>query len=63
MGRREFSSFSCVLDHQRAHQRHNNPDSKIHRANMGAIWGRQDPGGLHVGPKNFAIWEYAAYRV
>ena len=34
-----------------------NPDSKVHGANMGPIWGRQDPGGPHVGPKNFAIWE------
>ena len=32
------------------------PDSKIHGANMGPIWGRQDPGGPHVGPMNFAIW-------
>ena len=32
------------------------PDSKVHRANMGPIWGRQDPGGLHVGPMNLAIW-------
>ena len=31
------------------------PDSKIHGANMGPIWGRQDPGGPHVGPMNFAI--------
>ena len=23
---------------------------------MGPIWGRQDPGGSHVGPMNFAIW-------
>ena len=34
-----------------------NPDSKVHGANMGSIWGRQDPGGPHVGPMNFAIWE------
>ena len=34
-----------------------NPDSKIHRGNMGPTWGRQDPGGTHVGPMNFAIWE------
>ena len=34
-----------------------NPDSKVHGANMGPIWGRQDPGGPHVGPLNFAIWE------
>ena len=30
------------------------PDSKVHGTNMGPIWGRQDPGGLHVGPMNFA---------
>ena len=24
---------------------------------MGSIWGRQDPGGHHVGPINFAIWD------
>ena len=23
---------------------------------MGPIWGRQDPGGPHVGHMNFAIW-------
>ena len=32
------------------------PDSKVYVANMGPIWGRQDPGGPHVGPMNFAIW-------
>ena len=32
-----------------------NPDSKVHGANMGPIWGGQDPGGPHVGPINFAI--------
>ena len=35
------------------------PDSKVHEANMGPIWGRQDPGGPHFGPMNFAIWGYA----
>ena len=33
------------------------PDSKVPGANMGPIWGRQDPGELHVGPMNFAIWD------
>ena len=37
---------------------HSNPDSKVHGANMGPIWGQQDPGGPHVGPMNFAIWEW-----
>ena len=30
------------------------PDSTVHGANMGPIWGRQDQGGPHVGPMNFA---------
>ena len=34
-----------------------NPDSKVRGANIGLIWGRQDPGGPNVGPMNFAIWE------
>ena len=33
------------------------PDSKVNGANMGPIWGRQDQGGPHVGPMNFAIWD------
>ena len=33
------------------------PDSKVHGANMGASWGRQDPGGPRVAPMNFAIWD------
>ena len=39
----------------------NNPDSKVHGAYMGPIWGRQDPGGPHVVPVNFAIWEILIY--
>ena len=35
----------------------NIPDSKVHGAKMGPIWARQDPGGSHVGPMNFAIWD------
>ena len=37
-------------------QRSNTPDIKVHGANMGPIWGRQDPGGPLVGPMNFVIW-------
>ena len=36
----------------------NNPDSKVHGANMGPTWGWQDPGGPHVGNVNLAIWEH-----
>ena len=30
-------------------------------ANIGTIWGRQDPGGPHVVPMNFAIWDLAPH--
>ena len=34
----------------------NVPDSKFHGVYMGPSWGRQDPGGLHVGHTKLAIW-------
>ena len=33
------------------------PDSKVHGANMGTIWGRYAPSGPHIGPMNFVIWD------
>ena len=39
-----------------AQSTHAYPDSKVDGANTGPIWGRQGPGGPHVGPMNFAIW-------
>ena len=33
----------------------NDPDSKVHGANLAPIWGRQDPGGPYVGHMNLAI--------
>ena len=38
------------------------PDSKIHGANLGSTWGRQDPGGPHVGHMSLAIWVGMALR-
>ena len=35
-----------------------NPDSKVHGANMGPTWDRQDPGGPDVGPMKIAIWAF-----
>ena len=32
-------------------------DSKVYGANMGPIWGWKSPGGPHVGPMNFPIWD------
>ena len=34
------------------------PNTKVHGAIIGPIWGRQDPGGPHVGPMNLAIWAF-----
>ena len=36
-------------------------DSKVHGAHIRPIWGWQDPGGPHVGPMKFAIWEGMGY--
>ena len=38
------------------------PDSKIHGAIMGPIWGQQDPDGPHVGPMKLAIWDMICRR-
>ena len=37
------------------YSKHIFPDSKVHGANVGPSWGRQDSGGPHVGHMNFAI--------
>ena len=53
---REFNdrnSETYYLEHSIS----NTPDSRVHVAHMGPIWGRQDAGGPHVGPMNFAIWD------
>ena len=34
---------------------YNVPDSEVYGAYMGPTWGRQDPGGPHVGPMDLAI--------
>ena len=36
------------------------PDSKVHGANMGPIWDRQDPAVPHVGPMNLVLWDLIA---
>ena len=33
------------------------PDDKIHGANMEPTWVLSAPGGPHIGPMNFAIWD------
>ena len=40
----------------------NTPDSKFHGANMGPIWGRQDPVGPNVGPMSLAISDIILYN-
>ena len=39
------------------------PDSKVRGANMRPTWGRQDPGGPHVGPVNFGIWGLLSTKI
>ena len=43
------------LDREHVSDRQGIPNSKVHGANMGHIWGRQDPGGPHVGPRNWDV--------
>ena len=43
------SDRSCILSGKF-------PVSKIHGANVGPAWGRQDPSGPHVGHTKLAIW-------
>ena len=38
------------------------PDSMVYGANIGPIWGRQDPGGPHVDPMNFAQCNHSQSR-
>ena len=47
----------CWLELKGSNWHLTTPDGKVHGANMGPIWGQQDPGGPHVGPMNFAIWD------
>ena len=43
--------------HTHKHTHTHTPGSKVHGTNMGPTWGRQDPGGPHVGPMSLlAIW-------
>ena len=48
------NSYTCMLRQILYGKIYSN--SKIHGANMGPTWSRQDPGGSHVGSMNFAIW-------
>ena len=36
-------------------------DNKVYGGHHGTTWGQQDPGGPHVGPMNFAIWDVISY--
>ena len=41
---------------------HSIPHSKVYGPNMGPTWGRQDPGGPHVGHMNVVIWDMLSYE-
>ena len=44
------------LTHCRLNKQGSSPESKIQGANVGPTWGRQAPGGPHVGHMTLAIW-------
>ena len=50
--RLEADNFTCFSDLHMLDVGYAFPDSKVHGANMGPTWGRQDPGRPHVGPIN-----------
>ena len=52
--RKSYENYSYKYNENHGYD----PDSKIHGANVGPTWGRQDPGEPHVGHTNFAIWWY-----
>ena len=52
----------CDMDTLTTFHSYQCPDTKVHGANMGPIWGRQDPGGPHVGPMNLDVWEDPATK-
>ena len=51
----DVTGFICCIERKLYKPVERYPDSKVRGANMGPISGRQDPGGPHVGPVNFAI--------
>ena len=60
-GESTVCSAHCSGVQQRKH--YNIPDNKVHEAYMGPTWGRQDPGGSHVGLMILAIWDNATFDV
>ena len=54
-----YSMWQIITSHKR-HMPLQIPDSKVHGANMGPVWGWQDPGAPNIGPMNFAIWDCIA---
>ena len=56
-GSQALSQWILQGFHQISRGQGHHPNSKVPGANMRPIWGRQDPGGPHVGPRNFAIWD------
>ena len=58
----KFSIISCsqivavgMLNGDTKLTKYSDPDGKVHGAHMQPTWGRQDPGGPHVGPVNIAV--------
>ena len=48
-----LSIYATILRH--SWMLRNYHESKVHGANTGPIWDRQDPDGPYIGPTNFVI--------
>ena len=63
-----FCILQCLRSFLREYIRlpwwsHDTADSKVHGANMGPIWDRQDPCGHRVGHMNLAMWDGKDVRI
>ena len=54
---KQFIVKMSFLDFRRS------PDSKVPGANMGPIWGRQDPGGRMLAPWNLLSGPFISNRI
>ena len=61
-GSRGITGTTCHQDGSSTTGNSRCADSKVYGPNMGPTWGRQGPGGPHVGPMKLTIWDVACDR-
>ena len=60
--RTNYYEVKAKMNAKKYNWKTDNPDCKVHRANMGPTWVLSAPGWPHVGPRNFAIWERSVLK-